>query len=181
MALDPVQVMTKERDALSGGMAKRVAIARAIATNPDVIFYDEPTTGLDPIVGAHIHELIWNVHNQRPQAWSGADRTAGADADTRRTSIIVTHDRDLLRRLRPRVIMLGEGKVCFDASYDEFTKTSNPLAQMYLKAMPVLHARPTGRAGGEHLHQNWTRDLPPEGRACSSHEQQRRDPRRGVA
>jgi hypothetical protein len=63
------------------------------------------------------------------------------------TSIIVTHDRELLRRLRPRVIMLGEGTICFDGPYDEFTRTSNPMAQMYLTAMPVLHARPMGGRG----------------------------------
>jgi phospholipid/cholesterol/gamma-HCH transport system ATP-binding protein len=145
VSLDPAEVMVKERDTLSGGMAKRVALARAIATNPLVIFYDEPTTGLDPIVGAHIHELVWKVHNQRPadrSAGNGGSRNSTASAELHRTSVIVTHDRELLRRLRPRVIMLGNGKVCFDGSYDEFTRTSNPQAQLYLKAMPVLHARP---------------------------------------
>ncbi len=147
VALDPADVMSKERDKLSGGMAKRVAIARAIATNPVVIFYDEPTTGLDPMVGAKIHELVWNVHNQRPTDWSAGKGGAGDNKpapDVLRTSIIVTHDRELLRRLRPRVIMLGDGKICFDGPYDEFTRTTNPMAQMYLKAMPVLHARPMG-------------------------------------
>jgi phospholipid/cholesterol/gamma-HCH transport system ATP-binding protein len=150
VALEPDQVSQKERDALSGGMAKRVAIARAIATNPVVIFYDEPTTGLDPIVGARIHELIWGVHNQRPADWSAGKGRAGDNTpapDVLRTSVIVTHDRELLRRLRPRVIMLGEAKVCFDGSYDDFTQTTNPLAQMYLRAMPVLHARPTDGRG----------------------------------
>lgn len=123
-------VLTKDRDALSGGMAKRVAIARAIATNPVVIFYDEPTTGLDPVVSGHIHELIWNTHHLlSPQ--KGA-----------RTSIIVTHDKELLRRLRPRVVMLFEGGVCFDGSYEEFQASKIAPAQAYLQAMPVLHARP---------------------------------------
>lgn len=145
VALDPKEVMTKDRDTLSGGMAKRVALARAIATNPVVIFYDEPTTGLDPIVGAHIHELVWKVHNQRPTDWAAGKGDSGDNRpapDVRRTSIIVTHDRELLRRLRPRVIMLGNGKICFDGPYDDFTRTHNPQAQLYLKAMPVLHARP---------------------------------------
>lgn len=146
VALDPKDVSKKERDELSGGMAKRVAIARAIATNPVVIFYDEPTTGLDPMVGAHIHELIWNTHNQRPTDWSagsGPDANHTPTPGLVRTSIIVTHDRELLRRLRPRIVMLDKAKVCFDGPYDDFARTPNPQAQMYLRAMPVLHARPT--------------------------------------
>jgi len=58
VGLDVGDVLEKDRDALSGGMAKRVAIARAIAIDPVLIFYDEPTTGLDPVVSGHIHELI---------------------------------------------------------------------------------------------------------------------------
>jgi phospholipid/cholesterol/gamma-HCH transport system ATP-binding protein len=150
VALDPKDVSAKARDALSGGMAKRVAIARAIATNPVVIFYDEPTTGLDPIVGAHIHELIWNTHNMRPADWSaggGPDASHTPAPGLVRTSVIVTHDRELLRRLRPRVVMLDHAGVCFDGPYDEFARTPNPKAQMYLRAMPVLHARPTDARG----------------------------------
>lgn len=145
--LDPDEVSTKERDTLSGGMAKRVAIARAIATNPVVIFYDEPTTGLDPIASGRIHELIWDTHNRRPSNWTNDGMEEAEPSGVRRTSVIVTHDRELLRRLRPRVIMLGEGSICFDGSYDKFAETSNPVAQMYLKAMPVLHSRPMDGRG----------------------------------
>lgn len=130
--LDVSDVMEKDREALSGGMAKRVAIARAIAVNPLVIFYDEPTTGLDPIVSGHIHELIWNFHH-RPHP-TGQPRT----------TIIVTHDKELLRRLAPRIIMLDAGAICFDGSYDQFGISGCPAAQLYLQAMPVLHARWTG-------------------------------------
>lgn len=147
VALDPDDVMPKERDALSGGMAKRVAIARALATNPMVIFYDEPTTGLDPMVSAHVHELVWNTHNRPPSEWDeteemGRSTERVVEEGVLRTSIFVTHDRELLRRLRPRVLMLDQGKVCFDGPYDEFVSTTNPQAQMYHRAMPVLHARP---------------------------------------
>jgi len=65
-ALDPDDVMYKDRDELSGGMAKRVAIARAIAVRPMVIFYDEPTTGLDPVISAAIHDLIFKNHHEHP-------------------------------------------------------------------------------------------------------------------
>jgi phospholipid/cholesterol/gamma-HCH transport system ATP-binding protein len=142
--MSPDDVGPKERAELSGGMAKRVAIARALATDPFVIFYDEPTTGLDPVVGAHIHELIWNTHNRRPVRDFARDASAFSEnPPLRRTSIIVTHDRELLRRLRPRVVMLADTRIVFDGSYDEFSNTENPQAQLYLRAMPVLHARPT--------------------------------------
>jgi phospholipid/cholesterol/gamma-HCH transport system ATP-binding protein len=123
-ALDVDSVLYKDRDELSGGMAKRVAIARAIAIRPKVIFYDEPTTGLDPVVAGLIHDLLWKTH-----------------AGNARTSLIVTHDRDLLRRLRPRVVMLHEGRLAFDGEYDAFTTAPGPPAE-YLRAMPVLHATP---------------------------------------
>lgn len=152
VALDPEDVLDKDRDTLSGGMAKRVAIARAIAADPLVIFYDEPTTGLDPIIAGQIHELIWSVHHRpvgsglpikelagpggRPAPLSGA----GA-----RSTIIVTHDRDLLRRLAPRVIMLHESRVCYDGPYQCFGSSDCPPAQEYLRAMPVLHSRKLSR------------------------------------
>lgn len=127
-ALDVDDVIHKDRDELSGGMAKRVAIARAIAVRPRVIFYDEPTTGLDPIISAQIHELIFCTHHQPP------DKTA-------RTTLIVTHDKDLLRRVRPRVVMLHQGEIAFDGSYEAFTESDNPIAEEYLRAMPVLQGR----------------------------------------
>lgn len=130
VALDVDDVLKKDRENLSGGMAKRVAIARAIAADPVVLFYDEPTTGLDPVVSGHIHELVFNMHYR-------------ARADGRvRTSIIVTHDKELLRRLRPRILMLDDGMVVFDGSYDGFVKSTLPVARAYLDQMPVLHARP---------------------------------------
>lgn len=127
-ALDVENVIGKDRDELSGGMAKRVAIARAIAIDPAVVFYDEPTTGLDPVISAHIHELVWTTH-LRPRAGEP------------RTTIVVTHDKDLLRRLRPRVIMLLGGKVCFEGDYASFARAEDGPPHEYLRAMPVLHAK----------------------------------------
>lgn len=182
--LDVDDVLDKPRDALSGGMAKRAAIARAIAADPIVVFYDEPTTGLDPMVGGAIHELIWEFHHRPvgprptgpadgpslieriaeklpgadellphamlPQGARGDDsggdsppETGGAHTpqELARTTVFVTHDKDLLRRLQPRVVMLDQGKVCYDGPYEGFGKGDCEPARAYLETMPVLHGR----------------------------------------
>lgn len=138
-ALDVDDVLNKDRGQLSGGMAKRVAIARAIAADPVALFYDEPTAGLDPVVSGHIQNLIWNTHHM-----ARVRLIASPDAGDRpRTSVIVTHDKDLLRRIRPRVIMLDHGRVCFRGAYEAFESSSIPVVHQYLQAMPVLHKRDT--------------------------------------
>jgi phospholipid/cholesterol/gamma-HCH transport system ATP-binding protein len=134
VALDVGDVINKSRDELSGGMAKRVAIARAIAVEPVVIFYDEPTTGLDPVISAHIHELIYRAHHLPVRGGVSP-----------RTSLIVTHDKDLLRRIQPRIIMLHDRGVIFDGSYSGFEESRLAPAVEYLREMPVLQGRETGR------------------------------------
>ena len=114
---------------LSGGMAKRVAIARAISMDPYLFFYDEPTTGLDPVSSAHIHDLIFTIHN------------APGEKGSRKTSIIITHDKDLLMRLRPRVIMLHQGKVHFDGAFEKFESADTDVIRPYFKLMPLLQER----------------------------------------
>jgi phospholipid/cholesterol/gamma-HCH transport system ATP-binding protein len=128
-ALDVDDVIGKSRDELSGGMAKRVAIARAIAVEPAVVFYDEPTTGLDPVISAAVHELIYSTHH-RP-----------LEDGSRRTTVIVTHDKDLLRRLEPRVVMLHDGGIVFDGTYFQFLESDAEPAVEYLRTMPVLQER----------------------------------------
>ena len=97
---------------LSGGQQKRVALARAIALSPEVIFYDEPTTGLDPIRAQTIDELIVKLQNQ-----------------LNITSIVVTHDMSSVYHIADRVVMLDKGAVIADGnvndirnSYDEKVK-----------------------------------------------------------
>lgn len=119
---------------LSGGMAKRLAVARALAMDPAVIFYDEPTTGLDPASSIQIHDLIVKTHDQ------------GQARGQNRTTVIITHDKDLLRRLRPRTVMLHEGRVYFDGSLEEFEKSNSPYVRPYFDIMPALHQ---GQAVGE--------------------------------
>lgn len=133
--LDGDKVIDQPKRSLSGGMAKRVAIARAIAIEPTVMFYDEPTSGLDPATSSRIHDLIWKMHHEK--------RGDGAI----RTTVIVSHDRDLLRRLAPRVLMLHEARVHFDGCFDEFESLRDPILRRYLDTMPRLHSGTLCRAG----------------------------------
>lgn len=126
---DSQEFLDRNSSDLSGGMAKRLAIARAIAMDPYVMFYDEPTTGLDPISSANIHNLIYDIHN-----------TNSGDMD-QKTSIIITHDKDLLTRLRPRTIMLHQGKVYFDGPFEEFEQSKSDVIRPYFELMPVLQGR----------------------------------------
>ena len=114
---------------LSGGMAKRLAVARALSMEPDVIFYDEPTTGLDPSSAIQIQDLIFATHFNR--------ETGGSE----RTTVIITHDKDLLGRLQPRTVMLHEGRVSFDGPFREFESSGSPLIRPYFDLMPVLHEK----------------------------------------
>lgn len=132
VGLNPDQVLDVERDQLSGGMAKRVAVARALAMDPVLLFYDEPTTGLDPEHAEQIHNLIKSVHNRR------------ADLGVDRTTVIITHDTVLLARLEPRVIMLHEGAVFFDGSAQAFKESDSPVTRPYIELMPGLHGRRNG-------------------------------------
>jgi phospholipid/cholesterol/gamma-HCH transport system ATP-binding protein len=126
VGLNPDEVLPIMRDELSGGMAKRVAIARALALEPLLIFFDEPTTGLDPEHAKLIQDLIFSTY--RP------------DKDgNRRTTIIVTHDKDLLYRLQPRIILLAEGKVFFDGTHASFEQSVSPVIRPYLELMPILN------------------------------------------
>ncbi len=100
---------------LSGGMKKRVALARALATEPRYMFYDEPTTGLDPVTSDQIDALI-------------EDLTAKLHV----TSLIVTHDMFTVERIAHRVIFLYEGLVYFDGTPSEFEKSADPVCGQFL-------------------------------------------------
>lgn len=114
---------------LSGGMAKRLAVARALAMEPIVLFYDEPTTGLDPMNSAQMHDLIHATHN------------ATVAGGLERTTVIITHDKDLLTRLRPRTVMLHDGTVFFDGPFEAFSGSRSPIIRPYFDLMPVLNRR----------------------------------------
>ncbi|OEJ67904.1 ABC transporter ATP-binding protein [Magnetovibrio blakemorei] len=122
---DSDDFLDTDTNSLSGGMAKRLAVARALSMNPNVIFYDEPTTGLDPTSALQIQDLILTTHEQ--------------GANSQRTTVIITHDKDLLNRLAPRIIMLHDGKVYFDGSFVAFSASTSPIIRPYFDHMPTLH------------------------------------------
>ncbi len=124
---DDDDFLAMDHHELSGGMAKRLAIARALAMNPVVLFYDEPTTGLDPTSAARMHDLIFATHN------------AIVDSGRERTTIIITHDKDLLTRLRPRTVMLHEGRVRFDGPFEAFERDASDIIRPYFELMPILN------------------------------------------
>jgi phospholipid/cholesterol/gamma-HCH transport system ATP-binding protein len=127
VALDPDKDLGLTIDQLSGGMAKRVAIARALAQDPILLLYDEPTTGLDPGVSEQIQQVIRSVHLQKsPSGFT-------------RTSLLITHDKEMLYRLRPRIVMLDAGEIVFDGTYEAFQETDSPRIRPYFDLMPKLH------------------------------------------
>ena len=129
VGLNPDQIMNSDRESLSGGMAKRLAIARALVMDPVLVFYDEPTSGLDPEMCGTIHSLIDSTHRAMPSL------------GVARTSVVVTHDTELLRRLAPRIVMLHAGKVFFDGPFEEFQTRTDPQIKPYVQQMAALHAR----------------------------------------
>ena len=96
-------VLTKMPSELSGGMKKRVALARAIILKPKYIIYDEPTTGLDPIIANEISNLILKLQDQYNIA-----------------SIIITHVMDCIRKIKGHIMMIHEKKIVFDGTYSDF-------------------------------------------------------------
>ena len=100
---------------LSGGMKKRVGIARAIALNPQYMLYDEPTTGLDPIMTDSINKLITKFHNKGNV-----------------TSIIVTHEMRTVKDVSDRVVMLYDREIHFDGSTEDFINSKDLIVKAFL-------------------------------------------------
>ncbi|HEY3169728.1 MAG TPA: ABC transporter ATP-binding protein [Thermoanaerobaculia bacterium] len=117
---------------LSGGMRKRVALARSIALEPEIIMYDEPTTGLDPLTSEKIAQLV-----------------ADLNARLRITSIAVTHDVVAARTIADRVAFLHQGRFQFIGTFDEAARGGHPVLQEYFRSMGFpcgtgLYAAPAG-------------------------------------
>jgi phospholipid/cholesterol/gamma-HCH transport system ATP-binding protein len=100
---------------LSGGMKKRVGLARAIIYEPQIVLYDEPTTGLDPIVSDSIDKLMMRVHEH-----------------LKVTTVVVTHDMRTARRVGQRVMMLHEKKIYASAAPKEFFESRDPIVRQFV-------------------------------------------------
>ncbi|HVJ64698.1 MAG TPA: ABC transporter ATP-binding protein [Bdellovibrionota bacterium] len=109
---------------ISGGMKKRVGFARAIALQPEILLFDEPTTGLDPVTSDLIDQLIRDL-----------TKKIGA------TAFVISHDMHAALRIADRVSMLYRGKIIETASPKEFIKTQNPHVRHFLTSAGVLESR----------------------------------------
>ncbi len=120
VGLTPDVAMLKPAE-LSGGMQKRVALARAIAGDPEIIFFDEPTTGLDPIMADVINDLIVEC-----------TRKLGL------TTVTITHDMASARKIATRVAMIYKGRIIWDGKADEVMSSGNDYVDQF------VHGRATG-------------------------------------
>jgi phospholipid/cholesterol/gamma-HCH transport system ATP-binding protein len=105
----------KRPSELSGGMKKRVGLARAIVYQPEIVLYDEPTTGLDPIVADSIDQLIIRVRDR-----------------LRVTSVVVTHDMRSARRVGHRILMLHEGRIYASGTPEEIFASQDPVVRQFV-------------------------------------------------
>jgi phospholipid/cholesterol/gamma-HCH transport system ATP-binding protein len=120
----PPNAVSKKPAELSGGMKKRVGLARALALDPEVMLYDEPTTGLDPIMTDVINELILQTRRQRPV-----------------TSVIVTHEMKTVNKVADRVVMFyplsrlqpGEHQILFDGTPDQLRECPDPRVRQFIE------------------------------------------------
>jgi len=111
---------------LSGGMRKRVALARAICTKPEIILYDEPTTGVDPITADSINELIRSLHDK-----------------LKVTAVVVTHDMKSAYKIADRIAMLYQGQIIAEGSPSEIQNSDHPIVHQFVNGLahgPITEA-----------------------------------------
>jgi len=108
--------LTKMPADISGGMQKRVGLARALALDPDILLFDEPTSGLDPITAAEIGQLIVKLKRERNL-----------------TSVVVTHDIHGAKSFADRMVLLREGKVLIDGTFPQLEQSPDPFVVQFLK------------------------------------------------
>ncbi len=111
---------------LSGGMKKRVALARAICIRPEIILYDEPTTGIDPIAADSINELIRSLHDK-----------------LKVTSIVVTHDMKSAYHIADKIAMMYKGKIILEGAPKDIRESKNPIVHQFINGIakgPITEA-----------------------------------------
>jgi phospholipid/cholesterol/gamma-HCH transport system ATP-binding protein len=129
VGLEGVEHMMPEE--LSGGMRKRVALARAIAMDPYIILYDEPTTGLDPVTADTINDLI--LKTQR---------------ELKATTIVVTHDMASANKVADRMVMLHDGHIIIDSTPEGVRASDDPRVQSFIRGDASLVRRLAAQPGG---------------------------------
>ena len=117
---------------ISGGMRKRVAIARALVTEPEIVFFDEPTTGLDPILVNTIHHLILELHRK-----------------FRFTAVMVSHEIPEIFEIADRVAMLHEGVIVEVGPPEAVQASANPIVQQFIHGDIERCPRGNGASRGE--------------------------------
>lgn len=120
-ALDVRDARDKLPSELSGGMRKRVAVARAMVSEPEVLIYDEPTRGLDPLLARSVDELI-----ERTRRQYGV------------TSILISHDMKSIVDIAHYVNVLDDGRIVYSAPRDEFLRSAHPLARAFVRESGVI-------------------------------------------
>src|SRR5262245_35776795 len=100
---------------LSGGMQKRVGLARALALEPDILLFDEPTAGLDPITAAEIDDLILRLQKEKQM-----------------TSLVVTHDIHSARAVSDRLALMRDGQVLIEGTFEDLQKSRDPFVMQFL-------------------------------------------------
>lgn len=108
-------IENKKPAELSGGMRKRVGLARAICMRPQIILYDEPTTGVDPIMGDAVNDLVLELHNK-----------------LKVTGIAVTHDMTSAYKIADRIAMLYNGKIIANGTPEEIKNTKDPIVRQFI-------------------------------------------------
>ncbi|MGQ9580681.1 MAG: ABC transporter ATP-binding protein, partial [Armatimonadota bacterium] len=112
---------------LSGGMQKRVGLARALALDPEIVLYDEPTAGLDPITAATIADLIVKTRDHYGV-----------------TSIVVSHDVTTIKRVANRFAMLHEGKIVAGGTIEEMERNTDPVVRQFVTGSTIGPIQVTG-------------------------------------
>jgi phospholipid/cholesterol/gamma-HCH transport system ATP-binding protein len=116
---------------LSGGMKKRAGLARAISLDPEILFYDEPSAGLDPVTSAEIDQLIIDLNHK-----------LGV------TSVVVTHEMDSAFRIASRMVLLDRGKFIISGTPKEMKESTNPLVRQFIFGLTEGPLTDRRRAGG---------------------------------
>jgi len=122
--LDLHEIDDKYPSQLSGGMKKRVALARALITDPEIVLFDEPTTGLDPIRKKAVHKMISDY--QQKFGFTG---------------VVISHDIPDIFNISQRIAMLNDGRVLFEGTQDELSAASDPAIKEFIMGMEIRHEK----------------------------------------